>query len=315
MRARLFALGASFAILTSSGLALGLQGSPAAERARSDAAADPSAKAKAGKESSKQPRGRPARDGSQPTLSIGSPTRGRLSGAHELESRDALLLRKPARAPFGLPELVGMLSRAAERVRGRYPGSVLLVGDLSSKQGGPIAGHRSHESGRDADVGFYFVDRRGKVQKTDRFLSVLENGRAKDRPELAFDERRNWALVQAWLTDPKTRVQHIFVSKALRSRLLAYARAGGVYVPVLHRAALALKQPSRGLSHDDHFHVRIACPPGQRDVCQAEPQPSRRKQRVRRAKPERIAQLRESGASAAAGDVARTESLALVKTR
>lgn len=246
MRAWLYALGSSVAILLSPALALGLQGSSG---------------------------------GPEAALSVGSPTRGRLTGADELESRDALQVRRPGRARWGLPDLVGMLTRGAERVRKRYPGSVLLVGDLSRKLGGPIQGHRSHESGRDADVGFYFVDRRGRAAATPRFLTVLANGRAKEEPGLAFDERRNWALVQAWLTDPKARVQHIFVSKALRTRLLAYARARGVYVPVLHRASIALKQPSRGLSHDDHFHVRIGCPRGQRNVCQPEPERPRRKKR------------------------------------
>jgi penicillin-insensitive murein endopeptidase len=277
MRAWLYALGSSFAILLSPALALGLQGSSGTERPPGERAA---------------------------ALSVGSPTRGRLTGADELESQDALQVRRPGRARWGLPELVDMLTRGAERVRKRYPGSVLLVGDLSRKLGGPIQGHRSHESGRDADVGFYFVDRRGRAAGTERFLTVLANGRAKEEPGLAFDERRNWALVQAWLTDPKARVQHIFVSKALRTRLLAYARARGVYVPVLHRASIALKQPSRGLSHDDHFHVRIGCPGGQRNVCQPEPERPRRKKR--QAKPSQsIARI--------AGD--RAAALALVKSR
>ena len=306
MRAWLYALGSSFAILLSPALALGLQGPAGAEREQGERAAHPNAKEARDAQPKKRRASRStAQAPSEPALSIGSPTRGRLTGADELESRDALRVRRPGRARWGLPELVGMLTRGAERVRRRYPGSVLLVGDLSHARGGPISGHRSHESGRDADVGFYFVDRKGKVVTPERFLTVLANGRTKEKPGLAFDERRNWALVQAWLTDPKARVQHIFVSKALRSRLLAYARARGVYAPVLHRASLAMKQPSRGLSHDDHFHVRIGCPGGQRGVCQAEPERPRRKKRSRDAKSERIARHAPGAAPP----------LALVKTR
>ena len=308
MRAWLYALGSSFAILVSPALALGLQGSSGAEREHGERAAHPNAKEAANAQPKKRRRSSgpdAEKVASEPALSIGSPTRGRLTGADELESRDALRVRRPGSARWGLPDLVGMLTRGAERVRKRYPGSVLLVGDLSHARGGPIPGHRSHESGRDADVGFYFVDRKGRVATPERFLTVLANGRSKEEPALAFDERRNWALVQAWLTDPRARVQHIFVSKAVRARLLAYARARGVYVPVLHRASLAMKQPSRGLSHDDHFHVRIGCPGGQRGVCEAEPERPRRKKRTRDAKSQRIAR-NASGAAPA---------LALVKTR
>jgi penicillin-insensitive murein DD-endopeptidase len=148
---------------------------------------------------------------------------------------------------------------------------VLLIGDLSRRRGGEIAAHSSHESGRDADVGFYFVDPRGTPVEITRFRAVDSQGRAIGERRLTFDVARNWTLIQAWLTDPQVRVQHIFVAAPLRQRLLRHARERGVSLPLLHRAALALKQPRDGLLHDDHYHVRIACPPRQKSVCVAEP--------------------------------------------
>ena len=204
-------------------------------------------------------------------LSVGSPTNGRLEGGTELVGREGLKLKRPTTARWGLPQLVSLLERGARRVRGRHPGSVLLIGDLSRRGGGDIAAHRSHESGRDADVGFYFVDPRGRPVEVTRFRAVDAQGRAVGERRLTFDLARNWMLIQAWLTDPHVRVQHIFVAAPLRQRLLGYARERGVSLPLLHRAALALKQPRDGLLHDDHFHVRIACPPRQHGVCVAEP--------------------------------------------
>jgi penicillin-insensitive murein DD-endopeptidase len=204
-------------------------------------------------------------------LSVGSPTNGRLEGGIELVRREGLKLKRPTSARWGLPQLVSLLERGARRVRGRHPGSVLLIGDLSRRGGGDIAAHRSHESGRDADVGFYFVDPRGRPVEITRFRAVDAQGRAVGERRLTFDLARNWMLIQAWLTDPQVRVQHIFVAAPLRQRLLGYARERGVSLPLLHRAALALKQPRDGLLHDDHFHVRIACPPRQSGVCVAEP--------------------------------------------
>jgi penicillin-insensitive murein endopeptidase len=205
-------------------------------------------------------------------LSIGSPTRGKLRGGSRLFDQTGLFVREPVRANWGLPLLVSLLERSALHVRKRFPGSVLLVGDLSHQYGGPIEGHRSHETGRDADIGFYFTDHKGKPKTPSDFVRVAADGRVIGQPELLFDDPRNWALVQALLTDSHARVQHVFVAAILRARLLAYARRVGVYWSLQKRAALALKQPTRGLSHDDHFHVRIGCPPHQ-DMCLAEPAP------------------------------------------
>jgi penicillin-insensitive murein endopeptidase len=199
--------------------------------------------------------------------SVGSPSAGRLEGGVELRPGASLRLRRPEGARWGLPQLVRLIERGSRRVARRYPGSVLLVGDLSGQNGGRLAAHRSHESGRDADVGFYFTLKNGEPVAAPRFHRVGWNGRAVEAPELYFDDARNWALIQAFVTDSRVRVQHIFVAEPLRQRLLNHARRIGVYLPVLHRAAIAMKQPSRGLPHDDHFHIRIHCPPHMGDVC------------------------------------------------
>jgi penicillin-insensitive murein DD-endopeptidase len=215
-------------------------------------------------------------------LSIGSPTEGRLEGARELTASRVIELRDPDGAHWGLPRLVGMLERAAKRVNKLHEGSVLVVGDLSQRTGGEISGHKSHESGRDADVGFFFMTSSGDPAKKADFLPVDPNGKARQKPKLRFDDARNWTLVESFLTDKEARVEHIFVSAEIRARLLAYARQKGTYLPLLHLAALALKQPRKGLAHDDHFHVRIACPKSQKNVCQAESIPSAPKRKRER---------------------------------
>ena len=205
--------------------------------------------------------------------SIGSPTDGRLEGGVELEASRELRLKNPSGARWGLPALVGMLERSSNRLAQRFKGSIVIVGDLSRKQGGEIARHKSHESGRDADVAFFFTHANGEPVPTAEFHVVDADGIAVDDRSLHFDDVRNWALIEAWITDPRTRVEHIFVAEALRTRLLKTAREKGTYLPVRNRAAVALKQPTSGLSHDDHFHVRIACP---RRSCVVDPPPVQR---------------------------------------
>src|SRR5437763_16456686 len=93
-------------------------------------------------------------------------------------------------------------------------------------------------------------------------VSFDGHGTSLSWPGGRFDDAKNWALVAAVLDDPAARVTHIFVSSPLRQRLLAYAAHAGVPEGLRTRAAFAMVQPHGTLPHDDHFHVRIACPGG-----------------------------------------------------
>jgi penicillin-insensitive murein endopeptidase len=172
----------------------------------------------------------------------------------ELRERADLRLRWPDGPRWARPGLVSLLVRAAERVERLYPGSVLLVGDLSSQDGGYLPGHASHRNGRDADVAFYYSDAHGNRVRSERLLPVRSSGSAP--LGLRFDDARNWALVEALVSD--ARVQTIFVAASLERRLIDYARRQGSRREIVARADAALRQPSHGRPHDDHFHVRIA---------------------------------------------------------
>lgn len=189
--------------------------------------------------------------------SVGSPNEGRLEGGKKLEPTKSLRLVGGHR--WGVPSLVGMLERSAAKVAKRFPGSTLNVGDLSRKGGGDVDGHRSHESGRDADVGFY-LRKGGKPWADPRFSAIDADGTVVGRPAVRFDDARNWALIEAWLTDREANVLQIFVAQHLKLRLLAEARRSGAPAALQNRAAFVLIQPSRALPHDNHFHVRVACP-------------------------------------------------------
>jgi penicillin-insensitive murein endopeptidase len=198
-----------------------------------------------------------------PSRSIGSPNEGHLVGGARIEGSKTLRVVGGNR--WGLPDLVGLLERASKKVAEDHPGSVLTVGDLSKKGGGDVGGHHSHESGRDADLGFYLADGKGRQILPPRFATIDEEGRAKGMNRVRFDEARNWALVEALVTDPKGRVLQVFVANHLRLRLLAFAERQGVSQRVRDRAAELMLQPHHALPHDNHFHVRVACPKGEKD--------------------------------------------------
>jgi penicillin-insensitive murein endopeptidase len=202
-------------------------------------------------------------------LSIGAPNRGRLVGGVRLKASKQLALREGART-WGLPVLVRALQRAAGRVAKKHGRSTLLVGDLSARKGGQLDGHNSHQTGRDADVGFYAMNSKGKPVPLQRFVAFDAKGEAAAPSWLRFDDARNWALVEALLEDKEAGVRYLFVSNALRGRLLAYAAKKRVSQELLTRAAAALMSPKDADLHDDHFHVRVACPEAMRGACAEE---------------------------------------------
>jgi penicillin-insensitive murein endopeptidase len=161
---------------------------------------------------------------------------------------------------WGVEPLVAMLDRAARSVRHQFPDAITSVGHLSREGGGEIDRHRSHESGRDADIGFFVRTASGRQLLETSFVAFRGDGTAPTWPGALFDDAKNWAFVSAMLEDPEARVTHIFVASPMRARLLAYAERIGWPEALRLRAAELMHQPRGSLPHDDHFHVRIACP-------------------------------------------------------
>jgi penicillin-insensitive murein endopeptidase len=175
---------------------------------------------------------------------------------------------------WGTEELVGLLVRASRRVDHETPGSTLYVADLSPRLGGPSAWHRSHQSGRDADLHFFAVDQEGNpaappesmVQFGDDGMTPAFDAAGNPIPRLVFDVPRNWSLVRALLEDPVVDVQYLFIYEPLEQLLVAHAREIGEPEELIGRAQALLHQPGDSLPHDDHLHVRIYCPPTDRGL-------------------------------------------------
>jgi penicillin-insensitive murein endopeptidase len=205
------------------------------------------------------------------SLSVGHPNDGYQVRAKRLTSTRELHVRGSSRdRAYAHPALVLMLWRSARDVAKAAPGSVLFVGDLSRRDGGPLSGHRSHQSGRDADVGFYLKDLRGKSVVSHEYVVFDGTGASKDGSAVVFDDERNWLLVESWARDRRAGLSHIFVSDPLRDRLLRFARSRPRHARYVEQALTLLKQPEHGEPHDDHFHVRISCPKEQMEICRTE---------------------------------------------
>lgn len=199
------------------------------------------------------------------TLSLGSVGGGQLLNARALPLDGAhysVIERHRDRGThFATGAMIELLTDAARAVHVRAPGPKLRVGNMSLQRGGDMRWSRSHTSGRDADLAFYCMDRAtGEPVEAPDLLRFDASGVAIARPDLVFDTERNWELVRALLEHPTVDIQWLFISNPLKSILLHFARSQGADPDLIARAARVLHQPTDALPHDDHLHLRIACP-------------------------------------------------------
>jgi murein endopeptidase len=192
--------------------------------------------------------------------SFGRPQSGYLvSGVHMPSDQDAYYLRRPERA-WGTTHTVQTLVRAIRQVRKRYPHvPPLSIGDLSLRHGGRISIHGSHQSGRDADIGFYFRD---PPRGYPRAFAVATADNLNFGP--------TWALLSALCKTAghplgverifmTYSTQAIFYRLALRHRVPRAQLDEWFQYPHGRRADHGIIRHEPG--HEEHFHVRFRCAP------------------------------------------------------
>ena len=152
---------------------------------------------------------------------------------------------------FGHPALVDFVRELGRKAAEKKLG-VLLIGDLSQARGGrALGGHASHQSGLDVDIWYVHPKRaeRGPLSAAEReslaSKSVLD-GKGQCI-QAAWKDKVAGAL-QLTAEDP--RVDRVFVHPLIKRELCQ--------LPVAERGFLRKIRPWYG--HDDHFHVRLACP-------------------------------------------------------
>jgi penicillin-insensitive murein endopeptidase len=201
-----------------------------------------------------------------PGRSVGAPNHGRLADGAKLDPSKVLRIA-PGAQRWALPVLVHALERIAGMLARDHKSPPMFVGDLSAQRGGKLGPHRSHQSGRDVDIGFYATDLKGRPVKMNRWVAFDGKGRARDGSAMRFDDARNWALIRALVEDSAIRVRYMFITQELESRIIAYATKRGAKRASVARAAEVMQSPQDVDLHDNHIHVRIDCPSHTRDVC------------------------------------------------
>lgn len=188
--------------------------------------------------------------------SYGRANGGRLYNGVLLENSPGLRVRSAARA-YATQRTIQLLQAAMADVKARWPDAPELVaGDLSQRNGGRIRPHLSHQSGRDADISYYF---RGNVQLPNLHAMTYET----------VDTVKTWHLFKTLIDTGQ--VEFIFAVRPVQRALYEYARSIGYseeeLAPILQyprpngtRAGI-IRHVS---GHDTHFHIRFTCGPDDR---------------------------------------------------
>jgi murein endopeptidase len=189
--------------------------------------------------------------------SVGVPWSGTLRDATRFPAGDGYVIRRPTRA-YGTRTTVAHVQHVVAAVRAAYPDRhVLGIGDFSAEHGGAISDHRSHQSGRDVDIGLFYREQPATYPR--EFVHATEAN---------LDEAATLALVSrfAATADKDGGVQVMFLDYEVQGLLYHWGLDHGVSEAKLDR--LFQFGHGRGASeglvrhipgHDNHLHVRFRC--------------------------------------------------------
>lgn len=182
--------------------------------------------------------------------SKGRPHEGALLDAVRVPPHPAYTVLNSNRA-WGSGTAVRWLVEAFDAIsrQGRTP--LVQIHDMSLREGGPMRGHRSHQSGRDVDITYFHRSCRRAC------------GQRRLGPD-ELDAITQWKLLQHWIE--RGQLEFAFVDYALQKPLHTAAKKAGATSAELARwfqyprgekaaAGIVRHVPN----HADHVHVRFRC--------------------------------------------------------
>jgi penicillin-insensitive murein endopeptidase len=181
------------------------------------------------------------------SMAFGSATRGGLINAVRLPEDDRWKMVDLVNN-CGTAETINYVLTAIDAVHEQFPDSPpLFIGDISARRGGYLRPHISHQSGRDIDIGYFYLNNPSWYER-----ATLSN----------LDRPRTWALVRALIT--LTDVRYIFIDRHVQGWLRQYAESIGedndwlesVFHGSNHQPPIILHEPG----HATHLHARFYNP-------------------------------------------------------
>jgi murein endopeptidase len=160
---------------------------------------------------------------------------------------------------WGTEETIEAIRAAIGRVVATFPGTAPLpIGHVGARHGGPLSPHKSHQSGRDADIGYYYTT------KSPWFARATADN---------LDRPRTWALVKAFAEgDVEMILIDVSVQKLLRDYALSHGEDRDLVdrlIQVGSKNAWTVVRHVPG--HATHLHVRFSSPAATSVGARAEP--------------------------------------------
>ncbi|MBN1605891.1 MAG: penicillin-insensitive murein endopeptidase [Polyangiaceae bacterium] len=159
------------------------------------------------------------------------------------------LLSLPDQA-WGTEETIAALVRCIHRVNEGHPDSPpAIIGSISAEHGGALPPHKSHRTGRDADVHFYLTRRGSRWYEP----ATADN----------LDRPRTWALLRAIVTE--TDVEYVLIDRSVQALLEQYAlsvESDSAWVADLFHGSGEHPNPlvKHIPGHTGHMHIRFFSP-------------------------------------------------------
>jgi penicillin-insensitive murein endopeptidase len=188
-----------------------------------------------------------------PTQSIGFYTAGCIQGAQPLplDGPGYEAIRLSRNRYWGQPVMLQYIEDLASRIKALGQPH-LYIGDIGQPRGGPApTGHASHQVGLDADIWYERQPgaRRAPQDRENPRLRSLVNASDTAIDDTVFGQA-HVALLKTAAELPN--LDRMFVNKFIKQRLCQTVTGDRRWLNKLVVWA----------GHDDHFHVRLYCPPG-----------------------------------------------------
>ena len=188
-----------------------------------------------------------------PPQSIGFYSAGCIQGAQAMpfDGPGYEVIRLSRNRYWGQPSILNFIQVLAQQVRagGQAP---LYIGDIGQPRGGPApTGHASHQTGLDADIWFERQPGppRPPEQREQPRLRSLVNADDTGIDDSVFTPQHVSLLrMAAEMPD----LDRMFVNKFIKQRLCETVTGNRAWLNKLVVWA----------GHDEHFHIRLHCPPG-----------------------------------------------------
>lgn len=193
-----------------------------------------------------------------PSESVGKCSGGKLVNGEKLPAGPGYSFGSRPNV-YGTNETVTLLLDIFGKFKKKYPkGPKLVVGNLSRNTGGALSPHKSHQSGRDVDLGYV-------IKKEYQPVTHMMNASEKN-----LDCEKTWFLMESIIKTGK--VKYMFVDFEVQRILYEYLVAKKYpkaklkkYFQYPDRGSEALIKHVAGHLH--HIHLRFVCPKSDKE-CQ-----------------------------------------------